>query len=113
MTELVVVATPAHAPGFRLGGARTLTAGSPEQVLVAVAVAIEDAEVAVVAVDGELWAAVPPPVRSVWAQRARPLIVTIPDTDGDVAAARDAALRDLLARAVGYQITFAPHGGTQ
>jgi hypothetical protein len=42
-----------------------------------------------------------------------PLILTLPDEDGDVSAAKDAALRDLLARAIGYQITFTPSGDPQ
>ena len=56
---------------------------------------------------------VPPQVRAAWARQATPLILSLPDEDGDVSAAKDAALRDLLARAVGYQITFTPSGGPQ
>ena len=112
MPDLVVIATPATAPGFRLGGARTLTASDPQQTVAAVRLVVEDGVAAVVAVHGALWAAVPRLVRERWAKQATPLVITLPDEDGDVAAARDAALRDLLARAVGYQITFTPHGGT-
>lgn len=111
MSELVVLATPAAAPGFRLGGARTVTASDPEQTVAAVDLIVKEGGAAVIAVHAALWGTVPRPVRDDWTKLASPLILALPDEDGDVAAARDAALRDLLARSVGYQITFSP-GGT-
>lgn len=112
MAELVVLATPAAAPGFRLGGAHTLTASDPGDTVAAVDLLVKDVGVAVIAVHATLWAAVPRLVREGWTSLPSPLVIALPDEDGDVAAARDAALRDLLAHAVGYQITFTPEGTT-
>ncbi len=111
MTDALVVATPATATGFRLGGARTIVAGDADDAVTAVDVAIADGQAAVIAVHAALWSAVPQPVRVIWARETVPLILSLPDEDGDVSAARDAELRDLLARAIGYQITFTPTGG--
>ena len=112
MTDALVIATPLAAIGFLLGGARTVTAVDAAETVAAVADAIADGRAAVVAVHGALWSTVAPQVRAAWAKQATPLILSLPDEDGDVSAARDAALRDLLARAIGYQITFTPSGGT-
>jgi vacuolar-type H+-ATPase subunit F/Vma7 len=112
VTEAVVVATPATAVGFRLGGARTVVAVEADDVVAAVTAASADGRAAVIAVHGALWSLVPPLVRDAWTRQAVPLVLSLPDEDGDVAAARDAALRDLLARAIGYRITFTPGGGT-
>ena len=112
MPEIVVVATPAATPGFRLGGARTVTATDPEQTIAAVASAVTGGGAAVIAVHETLWARVPRQIREGWEQQARPLVVALPAEDGASTAARDVALRDLLARAIGYQITFTPDGGT-
>lgn len=113
MTDVLVVATPTTAAGFRLGGARTITAGDADQTVTAVTQEIADRNAAVIAVHGALWSLVEPSVRVVWTKQTSPLILTLPDEDGDVSAAKDAALRDLLARAIGYQITFTPGGGPE
>lgn len=106
------MATPATAVGFRLGGARTVVAVGADDVVAAVRTASVDGTAAVIAVHGALWSLVPSPVREAWAKQAAPLVLSLPDEDGEVAAARDAALRELLARAIGYRITFTPDGGT-
>jgi vacuolar-type H+-ATPase subunit F/Vma7 len=113
MTDALVVATPATATGFRLGGARTISAGDADQTVAAVDQAIADDQAAVIAVHGALWSLVGPSVRAAWTRQTSPLILSLPDEDGDVSAAKDAALRDLLARAIGYQITFTPSGDPQ
>lgn len=110
-TEVVVVATPAAATGFRLGGARTVAAADADETVAAVDRVVEDGRASVIAIHGALWAVVPTPVRSAWTRRASPLIISLPAEDGAVAEARDADLRELLARAVGYRITFTPGGG--
>ena len=113
MTEALVVATPATATGFRLGGARTITAGDAKQTVAAVNQAIADGQAAVIAIHGALWSLVAPSLRATWTKQSSPLVLTLPDEDGEVSAAKDAALRDLLARAIGYQITFTPSGDPQ
>ena len=113
MTDALVVATPDTATGYRLGGARTVTATNAEQTIAAVTQEIADGRAAVIAVHGALWSLITPQIRAAWTRQASPLILTLPDEDGDVSAAKDAELRDLLARAIGYQITFTPSGGTE
>jgi vacuolar-type H+-ATPase subunit F/Vma7 len=113
MSDALVIATPMAAIGFLLGGARTVTAVDGNETVDAVTAAIADGKAAVIAVHGALWSAVAPSVRAAWTRQASPLILTLPDEDGDVSAAKDAALRDLLARAIGYQITFTPSGDPQ
>lgn len=113
ITDALVIATPATAAGFRLGGARTIAADDAAQTVAAVTQQIAEGRAAVIAVHGALWSLVSPSVRATWTKQTSPLILTLPDEDGDVSAAKDAALRDLLARAIGYQITFTPSGGTQ
>jgi vacuolar-type H+-ATPase subunit F/Vma7 len=113
VTDALVVTTPATATGFRLGGARTITAGDADQTIAAVTQEIAAGRAAVIAVHGALWSLVAPSVRATWTIQTSPLILTLPDEDGDVSAAKDAALRDLLARAIGYQITFTPSGDPQ
>jgi vacuolar-type H+-ATPase subunit F/Vma7 len=112
MTDLAVVATPVTAVGFRLGGARTIVAADADETIAAVRAATEDGRAAVIAVHGALWSVVPPLIRNTWTRQTSPLVLSLPDEDGAAAAARDAELRDLLARAIGYQITFTPSGGT-
>jgi vacuolar-type H+-ATPase subunit F/Vma7 len=112
VTDALVIATPMTAIGYLLAGARTVTAVDADETIAAVEEAIADHRSAVVAVHGALWASVGAQVRATWSKQAVPLILSLPDEDGDVAAANDAALRDLLARAIGYQITFTPSGGT-
>ncbi len=106
MTDVLVITTAATVSGFRLGGARTIAAVDAEDTVAAVDDAIEAGQAAVVAVHAALWSAVAPQVRAAWASRTSPLVLSLPDEDSDTAAARETGLRDLLARAIGYQITF-------
>ncbi|MBL8931652.1 MAG: hypothetical protein JNL54_16145 [Kineosporiaceae bacterium] len=111
MPELQVI-VPAHrAAGYRLAGARTLlaTTGADVQALVRDAFAEHDAGTpgGVLAVHWLLWQQVPERERSAWQDRSIPLVVPLPEEGQDAAQTRRDALRDLLARAVGYEITFA------
>jgi vacuolar-type H+-ATPase subunit F/Vma7 len=110
MTDVLVITTPATADGFRLGGARTIAAVDAEDTIAAVDEAIGDGQAAVVAVHAALWSTVAPQHHTIWTSRTSPLILSLPDEDSDAAAARETGLRDLLANAIGYQITFAPSG---
>ena len=114
MGHLVVIAPPEVADGFALGGADILlveTRNAP--ALWATAEVMEVAlagGAAVVAVHHTLWGAVPTPVRERWEQRIDRLIVALPADDGASTFDRAAALHELLARAVGYEISFSPNG---
>lgn len=109
-TDLVVVAPPDAAPGFRLAGARTIDASDATAAADAVAELVASGRAALVAVHAGLWAGVPAGVREEWGRRSVPLVLPVLDEDADAGALRDEALRDLLSRAVGYQITFEPTG---
>jgi vacuolar-type H+-ATPase subunit F/Vma7 len=108
MTDVLVITTAATVHGFRLGGARTIAADDAEDTIAAVSAAIQDGQAAVVAVHAALWSTLGPHIRDTWTSRTSPLILSLPDEDSDAAAARETGLRDLLARAIGYQITFTP-----
>lgn len=110
-TELVVVAPEAVADGYRLAGARTLVASDATEAADAVSQVLPTA--ALIAVHAGLWEQVPAVVRDRWQRSSRPLILAIPDEDADAGALKDEALRDLLSRAVGYQITFEPSDGNE
>ena len=60
----------------------------------------------VVAVYPELWEQVPVAVRRDWERRLVPLVVALPADTGVAAPSRRHAVRELLARSVGYEITF-------
>jgi vacuolar-type H+-ATPase subunit F/Vma7 len=111
MAELQVVVPPDRAAGYRLAGARVLLAdtGADVQVLVEAAFAQYDGggPGGVLAVHWQLWEQVPARARTAWQDRSVPLVVPLPEEGDDAAQARRDALRDLLARAVGYEITFA------
>jgi len=109
--ELVVVAPDAVADGYRLGGARTLVASDATETVDVVSNLLSTA--ALIVVHASLWEQVPAAVRDGWTRRSRPLILAVPDEDSDAGALKDEALRDLLSRAVGYQITFEPSGGNE
>lgn len=111
MAELQVVVPAARAAGYRLAGARTLLAETGAEVgaIVREAFAAHDAGTpgGVLAVHSVLWQQVPERERAGWQDRSVPLVVALPEESDDAAQARRDALRDLLARAVGYEITFA------
>ncbi len=108
--ELVVVAPPGAADGFRLAGAHTIEAADGDQATTAVAALLASGSVGLIAISAGLWEAAPPAARQQWRRLSSPLILPVPDEDTDAGAVRDEALRDLLSRAVGYQITFEPEG---
>jgi vacuolar-type H+-ATPase subunit F/Vma7 len=109
--ELVVVAPDAVADGYRLAGARTLVASDGTEAVEAVTQALSNA--ALIAVHASLWQQVPAVVRDGWERRSRPLILSVPDENPEVDALKHEALRDLLSRAVGYQISFDPSAGSE
>ena len=121
MSRLIVIADTDAASGFRLGGASTMSpepdsnahqnpAPSSEHATAVVALVEEAAgsDAAVVAVHHHLWSHVPAATRTAWERRTDTLVVALPPDDGTTVLDRNAALRELLARAVGYEISFSP-----
>lgn len=110
MKPLVVVAPAATAPGFALAGAQARATDDAGAVEGHVEAALSAGAV-VVAIHPELWRRVPAATRTRWQQRTDKLILSLPPDDGVPTADREAELHELLARAVGYEISFSP-GGT-
>lgn len=109
MTPLVVVAPAAVVSGFSLGGARTLSAQTGAETVEQVVEALTGGAV-VVAVHADLWTAVPVAVRRRWEQASTHLVLALPPDDGAPTEHRDAELHELLAGAVGYEISFTTGG---
>lgn len=109
--DLLVVLPDWLEPAFQLAGTRTATAADAERTQQIVRAALGAGAPGVVAVHPDLWKDVPSPVRRDWEQRLVPLVVALPADTGRAAAGRRHAVLDLLARSVGYEITFTSQGG--
>ena len=109
--DLLVVVPEMLAPAFRLSGARTVAATAGD-VPALVAAELAAGRPGVIAVHPQLWERVPEPVRRDWERRLTPLVVALPADTGTAAPSRRHAVRELLARSVGYEITFTPRGGS-
>ena len=107
--RLLVLATPEQAPGYRLAGVAVESVvdaqsalGRLEQVLA------EGTEGGVIAVPGRYLRAARGELRARIDAAAVPLVIELPDERSGDAGTRQARLRALLARAVGYEMTFEP-----
>lgn len=107
--RLLVLAGPEQAPGYRLAGVAVEAAedaaaavGRLEQLLA------EGSEGGVIAVPGRYLQAAGAELRERIEAAAIPLVIELPDGRAEGAGTRQARLRALLARAVGYEITFEP-----
>lgn len=113
--DLLVVAPGLLAAAFRIAGVRTVRADDATAAQAAV-----DGELAarpgsalapgVVAVHHALWERLPEAVRRGYEQRLTPLVVPLPADTGREGVGRGQLLRELLARSVGYEITFTNQG---
>ena len=107
--RLLVLAAPEQAPGYRLAGVAVEVAddaaaavGRLERLL------SEGGEGGVIAVPGSYLEAAGADLRERVEATAVPLVIELPDGRTEAAGSRQARLRALLARAVGYEITFEP-----
>lgn len=107
MSHLVVLAPPSVAPGFALGGADAVPVTDPGHTVRLVDDAVRSGAV-VVAVHHELARALPAATRRAWDQRTDVLVLSLPPDDGETTTDRHHELRELLASAVGYEISFTP-----
>lgn len=108
--DLLVIAPQNAATGFRLAGTRTAVASGPDEVRRLVEAEVDAGSRGVIAVAAVSWQALPGPVRRAWSSSTAPLIIPLPAEDPGSIATRSARVRDLLARSVGYEITFTPEG---
>lgn len=112
MKEEVVVVTPLEAaPGFALGGARTLVVADEQAASAASAVEAAAEQAGIVLVHHRVWGVLEPRLAESWGARADVLVMALPSDDGTAGTDHLAALHGLLARAVGYEISFTPEGG--
>lgn len=106
MGTLVVVTTTELAPGFRLAGVRTVTADDPTDAGAQLEHLVDiEGERGVIAVHEPLLESLDSPLRRRLTRLTAPLIVALPaGTPGGTGRAE--RLAELLARAVGYELTF-------
>jgi len=109
--DLVVVVPPDTAPGFRLAGTRVVRTRDAVRAQAAVDAELRQGTAGVIAVGAALWRALPAGVRRSYQDRIVPVVLSLPDEAQDSAAQRRADLKDLLARSVGYEITFSSEEG--
>ena len=109
--DLLVVVPAAAAAGFRLAGARTVVAADAGQARALVEAELATGSRGVIAVSAQLWAAIAPRVTAAWQTQTAPLVIALPDEAAEPAETRRARMHELLARSVGYEITFTPGGG--
>lgn len=106
MGTLVVVTTTDLAPGFRLAGARTVTADDPAEAAAQIERLVDiDRERGVIAVHEPLLERLDPPLRRRLARLSTPLVIALP-AGSPGGSGRADRLAQLLARAVGYELTF-------
>ncbi|GAA4738997.1 hypothetical protein GCM10023328_19870 [Modestobacter marinus] len=110
--DLLVIVPADTAAGFRLAGTRTVVAGDPDTVRQVVDREIAGGSRGVIAVAERTWAELPAAVRADWSSRSVPLVLPLPAEDSGAAGTRRSRVQELLARSVGYEITFSP-GGTR
>ncbi|WP_409331594.1 V-type ATP synthase subunit F [Trujillonella humicola] len=108
--DLLVVVPRDMAAGFRLAGTRTVAESDPARVQELVEAELAAGFRGVVAVAERTWSALPAPVRAEWAARTVPLVIPLPAEDDGAAGSRRSRMQELLARSVGYEITFTPEG---
>ena len=109
--DLLVVVPAAAAAGFRLAGARTVVAADAGQARALVEAELATGSRGVIAVSTQLWTGIAPRVTAAWQTQTAPLVIALPDEAAEPAETRRARVRELLARSVGYEITFTPEGG--
>ncbi len=110
MGTLVVVTTTELAPGFRLAGARTVAVDDPAEASTQIERLVDiDQERGVIAVHEPLLERLDTPLRRRLARLTAPLVVALPAGSPGTSGRAD-RLADLLARAVGYELTFDESG---
>jgi vacuolar-type H+-ATPase subunit F/Vma7 len=114
VSRLIVLTTPDLAPGYRLAGAATIPAGSPQEAEAALRELVDGrGERGVIAVHEPYHAGLERRLRARLDETTEPLVVPLPAGDGadGVGSERRERLLRMLWQAVGYEITFDAEGG--
>jgi len=115
LSRLIVLTTPDLADGYRLAGAATVPAGSPQEAEATLRELVDGrGEKGVIAVHEPYHASLDRKLRQRFDETTEPLVVPLPAGDGAGGAAgseRRERLLQMLWQAVGYEITFDAEGG--
>jgi vacuolar-type H+-ATPase subunit F/Vma7 len=104
MARIVAVAGPSLADGFRLAGVAAVTAASGVEVRDRLQELVLEADVGLVLVTEDLWAALDERARDRFESLARPIVLTVPAGAATDLATRRELIADMLRRAIGYRI---------
>lgn len=114
MSRLIVLTTPELAPGYRLAGATTVSASSPQEAEATLRELVDEGgERGVIAVHEAYHARLDRELRRRFDESLKPLVVPLPEGEPvEAAGGRRERLLKMLWQAVGYEITFDAEGGT-
>ena len=99
-----IVCRPEIALGFELAGARVDRAGDGAAARARLAALANDPTVGIVLIDEQLHSALPADYVQRLERQGRPIVATFPGPRFDAAGAAEAALLDILQRAIGYRV---------
>jgi len=106
MARLIIVTVPELASGYRLAGATTLTASSPEEAERLVEQLVDEPDVALIGVHAPLWSGASPSLTARLSRRVLPVVIDIPTGEVSEVLERRARLAEMLRHAIGHRITF-------
>jgi vacuolar-type H+-ATPase subunit F/Vma7 len=107
MGQLMVITTPALAPGFQLAGVETFAVDSPEQAEAILRPLLAGDKASLVVVHRGWLQAMPPLLKRQIEMSYRPVVIDIPDVTPTLPQeTRRHQLAKLMRRIVGFQITF-------
>jgi vacuolar-type H+-ATPase subunit F/Vma7 len=105
MTQtLRVVCRPALQDGFSLAGVNSVAAGDPIEAAAVLTSLVDQPELGVLLVEEELYLGLPEPLRDTLERRPLPVVVPFPGPRRGERPSAEAALVELLRRAIGYRV---------
>ena len=102
--KLRVICPQASAPGFALAGLHTDAVADAQAARRQLDALVADPEVGVVLIDEQLHRQLPAELLQRLARKSRPLVIPFPGPRGAQPGWAEAALLDVLRRAIGYRV---------